>query len=380
MRNKKVYYWSPFISKVATVDAVINSAISLKRYNNELYDVNIINVFGEFTEYKSKLEENNINLINFKRSKIIKPLPKPGFLKSRFLSVYIFFRYFFYLKNLLKKDEPQFLIIHLITSLPLTILLFCNINTKVIFRISGYPRLNYIRKLFWKIAFKKVYKVTSPTIETRNKMIRENIVDEKKIILLRDPIISPKKINTLSKKDISEEFKNCYVSIGRLTRQKNQIFLIECFHELIKKNNQIKLIIIGEGELKNTLKQKIDELNVGNNIFLLGYKENIYRYLRYSKAFVLSSLWEDPGFVLIEAAFCNLNLISSNCPNGPSELLNNGKDGFIYKSNNKEDFLMKFNDYQLSDDHNLFNKKLAVKKNIKNFTYFKHSEVLKSIL
>ena len=159
MRNKKVYYWSPFISKVATVDAVINSAISLKRYNNELYDVNIINVFGEFTEYKSKLEENNINLINFKRSKIIKPLPKPGFLKSRFLSVFIFFRYFFYLKNLLKKDEPQFLIIHLITSLPLTILLFCNINTKVIFRISGYPRLNYIRKLFWK-TFKRWIKIS----------------------------------------------------------------------------------------------------------------------------------------------------------------------------------------------------------------------------
>jgi len=380
MQNKKVYYWSPFISKVATVDAVINSAISLKRYNKELYDVNIINVFGEFTEYKNKLEKNNINLINFKKSKIIKPLPKPGFLRSRFLSIYIFFRYFFYLKNLLKKDEPHFLIIHLITSLPLTILLFFNINTKVIFRISGYPRLNYIRKLFWKIAFKKVYKVTSPTLETRNKMIKENIVDEQKIILLRDPIISPKKINFLSKTQSNNEFKNCYVSVGRLTRQKNHIFLIECFHELIKKDDQIKLIIIGEGELKNILKQKINELNINNNIFLIGYKENIYEYLRYSRAFILSSLWEDPGFVLIEAAFCNLNLISSDCPNGPSELLNNGKDGFMYKSNNKEDFLIKFNEYLLSDNHDLFNKKLAVKKNIKNFTYFKHSEVLKSIL
>ena len=50
MEIKKIYYWSPFLSKVATVDAVINSAISLKKYNRKLYDVSIINVFGEFND------------------------------------------------------------------------------------------------------------------------------------------------------------------------------------------------------------------------------------------------------------------------------------------------------------------------------------------
>lgn len=380
MASKKIYYWSPFISKVATVDAVINSAISLKKYNAEQYEVSIINVFGEFSEYKKKLDKSNINLINFKKSKVVKPLPKPGFIRSRFLSIYIFFRYFFSLKNLLQKEEPQFLIIHLITSLPLFILLFNKINTKVIFRISGYPRLNYIRKLFWKITFKKLYRVTSPTTKTRSKMIKENIVNEKKILLLRDPIISPKKINHLSMEQVDEQFKNCYISIGRLTRQKNYTFLIECFHELIKRNDQIKLIIIGEGELKETLKKQIDRLNVANNVFLIGYQANVYQYLKHSKAFVLSSLWEDPGFVLIEAAFCNLNLISSDCPNGPSELMNNGKNGFMYKSNNKEDFLIKFNEYLLADNRDLFRKKLAIKKSLKSFTYFHHSEVLKKIL
>jgi len=211
-------------------------------------------------------------------------------------------------------------------------------------------------------------------------MIKENIVNEKKILLLRDPIISPKKINHLSMEQVDEQFKNCYISIGRLTRQKNYTFLIECFHELIKRNDQIKLIIIGEGELKETLKKQIDRLNVANNVFLIGYQANVYQYLKHSKAFVLSSLWEDPGFVLIEAAFCNLNLISSDCPNGPSELMNNGKNGFMYKSNNKEDFLIKFNEYLLADNRDLFRKKLAIKKSLKSFTYFHHSEVLKKIL
>ena len=167
MKNKKVYYWSPFLSKVATVDAVINSAISLKNFNKELYDVNIINVFGEFTEYEKKLNENNVNLINFRKSRIINYFPKPGYLRSRLLSIYIFFRYFLPLKNLLRNNPPEFFIIHLITSLPLFLSLFFKTNVKIIFRISGYPQLNFFRKFFWRIAFKNIYKVTSPTIATK---------------------------------------------------------------------------------------------------------------------------------------------------------------------------------------------------------------------
>jgi len=156
--------------------------------------------------------------------------------------------------------------------------------------------------------------------------------------------------------------------------------LLDCFYELVKKDNTIKLIILGEGELKEDLKIQIDHLKMNDNIFLLGYQNNVYEYLKNAKAFILSSLWEDPGFALIEAAFCNLNIISSDCPNGPSELLNNGKDGFMYKSNNREDFLIKFNEYLLTDKKDLFAKKLAVKKNTKNFAYFNHSENLKKIL
>ena len=380
MTRKTIYYWSPFISKVATADAVINSAISLKKYNEKTYDVSIINVFGEFAEYEKKLKKNNINLINFKDSKLIKFFKKPSYLRSRFLSIYIFIRYFFPLKKLLKNKPPQFLIIHLITSLPLFMFLFFNINSKVIFRISGYPRLNLIRKFFWRVAFKNIYMVTSPTIETKKKLISEKIISEDKIILLRDPIISPKNINFLSNQNKEEKLNNYYISIGRLTAQKNYHFMIECFYEIIQKDISIKLIILGEGELKESLEKKIDSLKLKNNVFLLGYQNNIYTYLKNAKAFILSSLWEDPGFVLIEAAFCNLNIICSDCPNGPSELLNGGKDGFMYESNNKKEFLTKFNEFLLAEKKDLFNKKLAVKKNTRDFAYFKHINNLKKIL
>ena len=76
--------------------------------------------------------------------------------------------------------------------------------------------------------------------------------------------------------------------------------------------------------------------------FLLGYKKNIYKYLDKTKIFILPSLWEDPGFVLIEAGFMNKTILSSDCPNGPSELLENGKNGFLFETNSFDDFKKQF--------------------------------------
>ena len=55
--------------------------------------------------------------------------------------------------------------------------------------------------------------------------------------------------------------------------------------------------------------------------------------MRNSDIFILSSLWEEVGFVMIEAAFCNSYIISSDCPNGPKEFLNNGKNGILFSNN-----------------------------------------------
>ena len=72
-----------------------------------------------------------------------------------------------------------------------------------------------------------------------------------------------------------------------------------------------------------------------DKVFLLGHVNNVYEYIKKSDVFVLSSLWEDPGFVLIEAGLGNLFIISSDCPNGPKEILENGMNGILFKSNSK---------------------------------------------
>ena len=94
--------------------------------------------------------------------------------------------------------------------------------------------------------------------------------------------------------------------------------------------------------------------------------------MKNAECFILSSLWEDPGWVLIEAASVNTAVISSNCPNGPVEFLSNGDGGDLYNSNDKNSFLKTFNEYK-KDDFNMKNKKLIIsKKKVKNYTLFRH--------
>ena len=90
------------------------------------------------------------------------------------------------------------------------------------------------------------------------------------------------------------------------------------------------MILLGEGEEKGLLVKEVKKLEIQDKVSFLGYQENVYKYLLNSDCFILTSLWEDPGFVLLEAALSNTLIISSNCPNGPNEFLSNGKNGFLF--------------------------------------------------
>ena len=119
--SKKVYYWSPFISSVATIQAVVRSAESLVKYSDKKYVPYIINVAGEWNSIRSLLKEKKISIIDLTRSNIIDQKNWTGFLKSRMIYWYIFLRSFIPLYFLLRKNSPDYFIAQLITSLPLVL-------------------------------------------------------------------------------------------------------------------------------------------------------------------------------------------------------------------------------------------------------------------
>ena len=379
---KKIFYWSPCLDKVGTYKSTINSALSVSKYSNNSFSVKIINACGEWDDKKELFEKNNIEIINL-GFRFFKFLPKIGYINSRLSNIIIFITSFFFLARLLKKEKPDYLIAHLITSLPLTLMNLFNFKTRFILRISGFPRLNILRKLFWKFSVKKIFMVTCPSKELKKQLIKLNFLDESKLIFLPDPIIYLKEFidnYKISKNKFSKFGKREYfISVGRLTKQKNFEYLIDEFNLFSKKNKNIDLYIFGEGEKKNLLLKKITDYGLSGRVFLKGYSDDIYFHMKNSKAFILSSLWEDPGFVIIEAALCNLFVISSDCKNGPEEFLYNGKAGILFKSNSKNalfDSLIKFLNY----DEKLNKMKILAKKNSSQYTLFRHYGILKSIL
>ena len=168
---KKVYYWSPCLNKVGTYKSTINSAISLARYSKKKFKIKIINSCGEWNECKELFKSNNIELINF-RFNFFNYLPKNGFWSSRFSYLIIILVSIIPLVRLLKKDKPDFLIIHLLKLLPILFAKFFKNSTKFILRISGYPRLNFLRKFIWISNSKNIFKITCPSIDLMSRTCR----------------------------------------------------------------------------------------------------------------------------------------------------------------------------------------------------------------
>ena len=127
-------------------------------------------------------------------------------------------------------------------------------------------------------------------------------------------------------------------------------------------------MIIGTGEEKDKIENLIKINNLKENVILLGYQKNVFKFLKNCNAFILSSLWEDPGFVLIEAIVSDCLVLSSDCPNGPKEIIENN-NGLLFKNNSENDFLLKFNQLINLSDLKKKEFKVNAKKKLKTFLF-----------
>jgi len=378
--SKKVLYWAPCLHKVGTYYSTINSAISVQKYSKNNLKPIIINACGEWNDTEELLRKNNIEVIKFYKTNYFKYLPKNGFLASRFSYLIIIILSIFPLIKFLNKNKNEILIIHLITILPLFLKLFFNFKIKTILRISGYPKLNLFRKKIWEFSNSNLEFITCPTIDLSNQIKKIKIFDEKKIIFLPDAVLNIKNIYKDLKDENERNDIKKILAVGRLTKQKNFIYLLQEFEKFLKVKQNYRLTILGEGEKKNQLEKFIKEKKISEYVQLKGRVKNVFSYMKSSDLFVLSSLWEDPGFVIIEAAFCNLFIISSNCPNGPTEILDKGNAGILFNSNEKNALLNSLIKFDKMDKDLIFKKKILSKKNSLRYSIYRHFKILSKII
>lgn len=132
-------------------------------------------------------------------------------------------------------------------------------------------------------------------------------------------------VNDVTKKE------NRIIAVGRLASQKRFDRLVEAFSRISDKYPEWYIDIYGEGELLCTLEDLINSKGLSGRVNIMNFVQDIYSEYKRSQFIVLSSDYEGFGLVIIEAMACGIPVVSTDCPFGPSDLIDNGKTGLLAK-------------------------------------------------
>lgn len=210
------------------------------------------------------------------------------------------------------------------------------------------------------------------------KDIYPNLKD--KIIRIYNPFNFSRVLNLkddmseLTEKDKELLNEDYCIAISRLdTVQKDYKTLLKAFKILKSKGINKKLYIVGDGPSKEEIENMIKEYDLIEEVKLLGRFKNPYVWLNNADFFIHSSKYEGFGLVLIEAAILDKLIISSNCPVGPTEILENGKSGILFNVGDSQELAEKIE--KVLNDKNLRNRYILSMKERRED--FKKENVLK---
>jgi len=182
------------------------------------------------------------------------------------------------------------------------------------------------------------------------------------------------KVSTLKEKKL--------ISVGRLSKEKGYIDLLEMSKTIFKDNKDWTLNIVGDGSEREVLEKYIKDNNLSKYVTLLGKRDSDYinNLLSESSIYLMSSYSESFGIVLIEAMNYGIPVIAFDDAEGAREIINNNKNGYLIKDRNKNEYIKKVN--ELINDLDLRIKlgkagKIDSKKYDPNIVYKKWIEIIK---
>lgn len=202
-----------------------------------------------------------------------------------------------------------------------------NILTKKKEKVITTIHVNVEKKysLVAKMVLKYILRHSDKVI-TVSKYIKENMSArfkqfKDKFLCIYNPV-DFSEVLEMSEDTIPNHIEGDYIlSAGRLENQKGQWHLIKAFSQLKETFPLLKLVILGEGSLKDSLVHLTKELGIQDRVFFEGFQNNPYRYMSNAKIFVLSSLYEGFPLVVLEAMSTGCPIISFDCKSGPREII-----------------------------------------------------------
>ena len=247
---------------------------------------------------------------------------------------------FFALSNVFSNEKPDIIVPAMwpVTTVSIFAKIFSGIKSKIFLvehcayervfaKLLGYPLfLIGLSKSISYIFAERIISV-SKGVEDSIKNITFLPKEKFKVIYNGIPIYSDL---VSSKKELFKTDKKVILAAGTLKKRKDYVTIIKALKELRKQENyHLKLFILGDGPMKGQIEDEIENLNLIGDVELLGFKENVYPYMKAADLFVHSSEVEGFALVIAEALSCGTNVVSTDTPYGPSEILENGKYGSL---------------------------------------------------
>jgi glycosyltransferase involved in cell wall biosynthesis len=168
--------------------------------------------------------------------------------------------------------------------------------------------------------------------ELRQRFLQETGIPARRVTTIYNPVITDE-LYALAEKPLKDpwfttETQPVILGVGRLEYNKDFHTLIKAFAD-VHQTLDCRLVILGEGSQRQELEQLVRSLQLEVCVNLPGEVRNPYTYMRHASLFVLSSVHEGLGNVLVEALSLGTPVVSTDCPYGPSEILSKGRYGTL---------------------------------------------------
>lgn len=312
MKNKKLMLFIPRMGNGGAERVMATIANYFVKQNNEVVLVTLTN-----TESFYELDERvTIVGANYQINKSNKAIRTINLLTNGFKS-------FFYFKKQVKLWKPDFVISFLThTNLIASVTKLFNRNMNLIVSERAEPKE---RGTITRIATKYLYGKADFIVCQSNKVTKFfDWTEDEKLVVIENPL----NLESLPM-DKPEIRQKKIVGVGRLFEQKNFSLLIDSFSDIENKFPEYILEIYGEGHLRNTLQNQIEQLSLQHKIHLKGVKKNVMKEIYDSELFVMSSNFEGFPNALVEAMASGLPVISTDFSTGVARDLISKDNGIV---------------------------------------------------
>lgn len=322
---KKIAIFSPQLTPVGTGRVLLSLAKGFAKHGHY---VDLLRTGTEWEKLES--DSSNPRVVDLLTRNLVSHLPRYG--KSFKTSIAVIramalpklVMYF-------AREKPQVLLVGLSTALPFLAKTISRSSVGIVVTIQGLPRRSWLRRRLWSTLYPQADAVIAPTQGVARETSHLSGLAEQEIKIIPNPVLDYSFENKMSapiEHPWFDKLTPVILGVGRLTRQKGFDNLLQAFN-IVRLKTPSKLIILGNGENRQSLENLIRSLKLDKIVDMPGHVSNPYAYMSRASVFVLSSRWEGPGHALIEALATGTPAVSTDCPFGPKDVLLNGQAGLL---------------------------------------------------